>query len=581
MHIALRNGASVLVVNALIRAWPGALTERDKEDGSPRMIPLQTALANDAPDAIIVALLVTLQMRQFSDDAVAPFAIKAAKRYKYAAPTPTEILQSHARVFPPTATPATDAAAATKARSTFERMIAERRVDRPPSDTAPLSERLYCIRQVLNICLQTELSIAPANSGGVGGAAAPAASCCGGGNGDLRVDLNRVGLHAYMEMHVDPAISLVQQELESLKRQVAADPVKYRLLLADLSAADRIIYDESFGKTIKDHHGGDEVAYNTMCRICASLKSECTLVDVQQQPTSDLVVLVLMVRANIAGFKRAVEAAVEHAATKPPAFASVHGSSSVREPKVTFRHETKAPYRMIEKSLTKGPNKNYPDVSKVLDVFGCLIECADYDSMTAVIVAFADKHDAGELHMSRIKDRWTTPSSGGWRDLMLNLVVEGVVFEVQIVHSKMLGARKGMDAHKAYNQFRCFAEVFDLLGIPMLDGSAAPRAGSTGGSQQDCLDGEDGENDDGDGAGRANTLALEHALAAALAAAAEAEASRAVAEQALAAATAAAAAAAAAARGAADVRIQRLEAELARLRCAKGNESSARQVTAV
>ena len=46
---------------------------------------------------------------------------------------------------------------------------------------------------------------------------------------------------------------------------------------------------------------------------------------------------------------------------------------------------------------------------------------------------------------------------------MLNLVIDGVVFEVQVVHSKMLGARKGMDAHKAYNQFRSFVEMFDML----------------------------------------------------------------------------------------------------------------------
>merc|ERR1711935_576209 len=138
-------------------------------------------------------------------------------------------------------------------------------------------------------------------------------------------------------------------------------------------------------------------------------------------------------------------------------------------------------YRIIEKSLTKGPNSEYPDCSKVLDVFGCIIDCADYIAMAAVARAIAAKHNNGELQLSRIKDRWTEPSSGGWRDLMLNLVIDGVVFEVQVVHSKMLGARKGMDAHKAYNQFRSFVEIFDMLDLDTELGQVDFGTGGGGG----------------------------------------------------------------------------------------------------
>lgn len=45
------------------------------------------------------------------------------------------------------------------------------------------------------------------------------------------------------------------------------------------------------------------------------------------------------------------------------------------------------------------------------------------------------------------------------------LAIPNSVFEVQAVHSKMLAAQKGLDAHKAYNQFRSFAEIFGMLDL--------------------------------------------------------------------------------------------------------------------
>ena len=62
--------------------------------------------------------------------------------------------------------------------------------------------------------------------------------------------------------------------------------------------------------------------------------------------------------------------------------------------------------------------QGYPDVRKVLDVFGCIIECADYDDMAAVV------HKGGE-------------------------------------HSH------------THNQVRCFTEVFALLGMPVEASGAA------------------------------------------------------------------------------------------------------------
>ena len=258
--------------------------------------------------------------------------------------------------------------------------------------------------------------------------------------------------------------------------------------MATLSNEDRTIYDASFFKTINSHFGGDEAAYNAMLATVATLKAGRPLLNVQRQPTTELVPLVLMVRANIPDFTTTMKAIVKQVTAKRTTAAAAAaggaagpGASSVPPFTLKFRHdfETKAPYRIIEKSLTKGPRKQRLDVSKVFDVFGCIIVCVDYKATSEVIHAFADKHNAGELDMSRVKDRWTAPSGGGWRDFMLNVVINGVVFEVQVVLDSMLVARTALDAHKAYNQFRCFAEVFGMLGL-----STSISVGGGGGSSR-------------------------------------------------------------------------------------------------
>jgi hypothetical protein len=150
------------------------------------------------------------------------------------------------------------------------------------------------------------------------------------------------------------------------------------------------------------------------------------------QPTSELIPLVLMVREQIPAFKAMIVDVVEQ----------VTSSSSVAPPMTRYRPTTKSPYRMVEKALTKGPKPAYPDCSQILDVFGCIIECHDYTSMAAVVDAFAKQHKVEAVQIARMKDRWNKPSPGGWRDLMLNIVVHGVVFEVQVVLHAMLRARK-------------------------------------------------------------------------------------------------------------------------------------------
>lgn len=503
LHTALQHNAAKAVVEVLLDAWPDVLVEKDGNGSTP----LRIAVIKNADITVVLSLLACIQMKRLHSSSETPFNFKMLQEFK--STFPVDVLLQYL-ITPRTADISEDddggaddgggggdaddivvtqsvadviAGTTDGIEQMFEALAATPK-------TAPLSERVSSIKDVLNICLQAELLISPTNIAAT----------------NFNCDL-------YMKMHVDPAIALINRELQVLTDQVAADPDKYRQVLANISAADRIIYDESFGKTINAAHSGDEAAYNCMLEACAAMKAGRALVDVQRQPTTELVLLVLMVRANIPEYKSIVEAVVVQS------IAAVGSSrATTSAPNIMFRAETKAPYRIIEKSLTKGPNRHYPDVSKVLDVFGCLINCQDYYSMTAVIQAFADKHNSGELDMSRVKVRWEDErsvekgtdgkTSGGWRDLMLNVVIKGVVFEVQIVLSALLGARTVLESHKAYNKFRSFAEVFDLLDLSpelephMLGGAACGSGVNVRDDSSHSINsgggGADGGGDDGD-----------------------------------------------------------------------------------
>jgi hypothetical protein len=330
-------------------------------------------------------------------------------------------------------------------------------------------------------------------------------------------------------MYLDPTIDLISAELAKVKEKVNANVDMYRELLSSLSAADRKIYKASFDKSVNPDLGGDRDAYDTMLKICVALETEYKkakhYVQVDQQPNTNLIPLVLMTREHIPAFKACITDIVELAATavvgglttvqveevqekarkkkgnlkkrqratvrldknrdanveadvqgveeevlairKETAEAEAEAADAEkhRPAKIIYRpnDETKSPYRIIEKSLTKGPDPDYPDCSKVFDVFGCIIECQDYRQMAAIVDAFRDRYRRESIQITRVKDRWTTPSDGGWRDLMINIVVNEIVYEVQVVLQAMKKARTALDAHKAYNQFRSFAEVFALL----------------------------------------------------------------------------------------------------------------------
>lgn len=297
------------------------------------------------------------------------------------------------------------------------------------------------------------------------------------------VDLHKsCDFKAYNNIYLAPIIQVIKNRIADLKGRVDADPNHYRELLSSLKTSDKAMYDATFQKSVNGHLGqGDPDGHAAMCKQCAALP-ECLLANVQ--PTKDLIPLVLMTRERIPAYKAVIELLLIAAK-------ELCGGSSDGAIEVKYREETKSPYRMFEKALTKGPNKDYPDCSTIFDVFGCMIVCSDYTAMTAVVDAFVKQHKDGAIQILRIKDRFAEPSGGGWRDLMFNIVIDTVVFEVQVVLKVMLKVRSNLDAHAAYDRFRCFSEVFALLELSVVATDGSEMLDYTDGHVYDATTDED------------------------------------------------------------------------------------------
>ena len=115
---------------------------------------------------------------------------------------------------------------------------------------------------------------------------------------------------------------------------------------------------------------------------------------------------------------------------------------------------SKAAYRMAQKVWVRG------NASTICDVNRALAKASDVDDMLAGARAVFASPD---IEIVDIKDRVTTPTSGGWSDLVVLFRSvprgrdgenqkngkAGHVGELQLALSSMMVARKGMDAHEA------------------------------------------------------------------------------------------------------------------------------------
>ena len=135
-------------------------------------------------------------------------------------------------------------------------------------------------------------------------------------------------------------------------------------------------------------------------------------------------------------------------------------------------HETsglKKLQRVVEKSLLKPEGEGCGDADTVCDVARAMVGVQDFGGGATLVDGLVRLDEEGVVEILRQKDRFfEIPSPGGWRDLMINLVIVGDesrhVCEIQIVHEMMLTARKGLPGHEVYNKVRTAMEFVERLG---------------------------------------------------------------------------------------------------------------------
>jgi len=108
---------------------------------------------------------------------------------------------------------------------------------------------------------------------------------------------------------------------------------------------------------------------------------------------------------------------------------------------------TKGEERIREKTLTDYGG----DCRRIVDAARGSIICETLAELAAVIqVLLADKTRAPMV--VRVKDRLSEPASGGYRDVMLNVEIEGHVCELQLHLAKLHGIKS--QAHRIYKMKR-------------------------------------------------------------------------------------------------------------------------------
>ena len=125
------------------------------------------------------------------------------------------------------------------------------------------------------------------------------------------------------------------------------------------------------------------------------------------------------------------------------------------------------------------------DAKSLVDVLRGGLECPDFtvvvyalDLLTLLDVEMGNKEkaqaagfdlDRFQIRIIHLKDRFTTPTSGGWADGLLSFTFAHGdstqhVMELQLQHSQMLSVRKAGKAHNQYNSFRSAFELLETVG---------------------------------------------------------------------------------------------------------------------
>jgi len=195
---------------------------------------------------------------------------------------------------------------------------------------------------------------------------------------------------------------------------------------------------------------------------------------VQKKPSRGGALDFAMLRADAGRLKPDFDDFVEAVATKCGA------KHSMPPLKGAWRAIEKMALRTESEEGECGALKEGPlDATSLCDVLRGSLQCEDFtmlvtalDLLEALDSEFGDRAQARGLtqriRLLRIKDRFATPTSGGWADVLINFVFEDDaakhVVELQLQHKSLLLVRKEGGGHKDYNEFRSAFELLEAVG---------------------------------------------------------------------------------------------------------------------
>jgi len=174
---------------------------------------------------------------------------------------------------------------------------------------------------------------------------------------------------------------------------------------------------------IRDHGSGASEVY-VLARKAADKKEDFedfTIVDMvkgkcQERPEGiplqqygDVVPLYEQARKVLEQFRAAAQALHEEAKQE-------YGNIDLSPTELKLKHI----YRIIEKTTFSIAHPNRAD--GVLDIVRCLFICPSKAAMVGVLRLLDESKD---FEIVRIKDRWREPTSAGWSDFMVNVLLTG------------------------------------------------------------------------------------------------------------------------------------------------------------
>ncbi len=195
-------------------------------------------------------------------------------------------------------------------------------------------------------------------------------------------------------------------------------------------------------------HTDDLAAYET---AVASVRRRAASVTQGTESIAELVAAAGRVKARFDEHMSSLADTIKGASCRPP-------------------EKLKRTSRIVEKAFCQGT------CSRIFDVVRCMIVVDDMSIAAEALSRLAES----EVEIVRIKERFIRePTSGGWRDCMINGRFQGSephVWEVQIVHRELLVARRGLPGHAIYNRVRVAREILEKMGLEKYDRAARVAA---------------------------------------------------------------------------------------------------------